>query len=127
VIGAALMVPWLNGRSSPTTQTISPIDTHVLLASSSTTTQTPARAGWLGVSATDVADGVQVTQCDPGSPAAEKLRAGDVILAFNGLAVTRLSQLVGFLRTSKAGSLAQISIERQGTRQTIAVTLAPKR
>jgi S1-C subfamily serine protease len=127
VLGAILLVPWLNSGSSSAARRTTPIEAQMVLVSSSTTTQAPTKAGWLGVSAADVADGVQVTECDPGSPAAEKLRAGDVILAFNGRAVTKLSELVGFLRDSKSGSLAQISIERQGARQTIAVVLAPKR
>jgi S1-C subfamily serine protease len=69
---------------------------------------------------------VQVTACDPGSPAAAHLERGDVIWAFNGQPVTKLAQLVAFLHDSKSGSLAQIGIVRQGVRQTIAVTLAHK-
>jgi hypothetical protein len=126
VIGGIVLLAWLD--SGPATPTAAnPIEAHVVLVSSSTTTQAPATTGWLGVSAADVSDGVQVTECDPGSPAAEKLKAGDIILAFNGQKVSKLSQLVGFLKDSKSGSLAQISIERQGSRQTIPVILARKR
>jgi hypothetical protein len=125
VVGGILLLAWLDG--GPSTPTANPIEAHVVLVSSSTTTEAPATTGWLGVSAADVTEGVQVTECDPGSPAAEKLKAGDIILAFNGQRVAKLSQLVGFLKGSKSGSLAQISIERQGTRQTIPVILARKR
>jgi len=126
VVGGILMLAWLDSGPS-TTPAAKTIEAHVVLVSSSTTTEAPAATGWLGVSAADVSEGVQVTECDPGSPAAEKLKAGDVILAFNGQMVTKLSQLVGFLKVSKSGSLAQISIERQGARQTIPVILARKR
>jgi hypothetical protein len=125
LLGGIFMLVWL--ESGPSTPSPTAIEAHVVLVSSSTTTQAPPSPGWLGVSAADVDNGVQVTECDPGSPAAEHLKAGDIILAFNGRPVTKLAQLVGFLRSSKSGSLAQIGIERQGTRQTIAVQLAAKR
>jgi S1-C subfamily serine protease len=127
VIGGILLLAWLNTGPSTTSATANPIETHVVLVSSSTTTEASPARGWLGVSAADVPDGVEVTECEPGSPAATSLRSGDVILAFNGQSVTKLSELVGFLRNSKSGSLAQISIERQGTHQTVAVVLAAKR
>ncbi len=131
VIGAVLIVGWLDAAPPKEIDSAEqPIVTHVMLLATSTTTTTSAdddHAGYLGVYAANVDAGVQVTECLQGSPAADALRAGDVILAFDGHPTATLAQLETLLRTSRPGTLARIDIRRAGTGQTVWVTLATSR
>ncbi|MGH2829677.1 MAG: trypsin-like peptidase domain-containing protein [Actinomycetota bacterium] len=62
-----------------------------------------------------------------GGPAARAgIRAGDIIVAINGEKVSSMDDLIVRLSRLKVGSEAQITFERDGTRQTVKATLAPR-
>ncbi|MET0332476.1 MAG: Do family serine endopeptidase [Dyella sp.] len=68
--------------------------------------------------------GAAVTSVEPGSGAEKAgLRAGDVILSFNGTAIDQASDLPPLVATTKPGSQASVVIMRGGKRQTVPVTI----
>ncbi len=92
--------------------------------------------GQLGVQVRDVqseelaelglktADGAFVASVQNGSPAAKAgIRAGDVITAFNGQAVVESSDLPPLVGALKPGSKAQVTLLRDGRRQSVPVVL----
>lgn len=88
----------------------------------------PAQRGWLGVSfevrtssdGTTTQTTTRVTDVMPGSPAAEAgVRAGDVLISFNGQDWTRQYAGVGRLRP---GDPVRLVVERNGRRQEIRMT-----
>ena len=93
--------------------------------------------GWLGVSiqpltpemaeSMDItADkGVLVSQVFEDAPAAEGgIRAGDVVLEFNGKAVSDPSELQSTVAWTKPGTKAKVLLLRGGKRKTVAVEIA---
>lgn len=84
--------------------------------------------GWFGIETEKVGDGyhAKVTQVIPGSPAeAAGLRAGDVLLALNGieLAAENKQALKEAKYAMKPGSQATYTVKRDGAKKQIAVTL----
>nr|WP_242518883.1 MULTISPECIES: DegQ family serine endoprotease [Thiorhodovibrio] len=100
-------------------------------------TQGRVTRGWLGVLIQDVTRelaetfglqrprGALVAQVIPGSPAANGgLRAGDVILSFDGREVATSGDLPPLVGMAKVGDQAQIELLRGGERQELDVLLA---
>ena len=75
---------------------------------------------WLGMLATDGADGITVTGLAPGGPAAKAgILEGDVVTALAGEAVDDLGDLWRKLwATGEAGVQVQLSLSREGRAQT---------
>jgi S1-C subfamily serine protease len=96
-----------------------------LVYMSSSTTAEPGRSGWLGISAVDEEgrDGVTVTECDAGSPAATELRKGDLIVAVDDTPTPRMAELITVLAASAPGHTARIQVERDGRSLLIPVVL----
>lgn len=64
--------------------------------------------------------GVEVTRVAPDSPAEKAgLKAGDVVLQYNGMKVEGLEQLSRLVRETPAGREARIEIFRNGASQTV--------
>lgn len=64
----------------------------------------------------------------PGSPAeAAGLRAGDVIVAFDGTSVSSLAELSALLFASKAGQRIAIGVERDGAPVVVEAVLGDRR
>jgi serine protease Do len=73
--------------------------------------------------------GAAVTSVEPGSGAEKAgLRAGDVILSYNGTTIDQASDLPPLVATTKPGSNASVVLMRGGKRQTVqvAVTELPR-
>jgi len=72
--------------------------------------------------------GAEITQVDSDGPAEKAgLRAGDVILEYNGTAVQGTEQLQHLVRSTPAGHTAKIVIWRNGAAQTISATVAQRK
>ncbi len=88
-----------------------------------------AAKGWLGLKTEKDASGAyRVASVKPGSPAAEAgFRAGDVLVAMNGVALTDANK--DALKKAKAslgvGKQVSYTVRRDGAEQTLAATLAP--
>jgi putative serine protease PepD len=83
---------------------------------------------WLGVSSSDAAprDGAVVQQVT-GAPAQEAgLRPGDVILRFDGTTITTASDLGQAVNTRKPGDTVKVEVQRNGSRETLSVTLGTR-
>ncbi len=93
--------------------------------------------GWLGVLIQDVTRdlaepfglphpvGALVSQVLPESPAEESgLRAGDIILSFDGIEVPTSSSLPPLVGVTKVGVTVQVELMREGEQREVAVTLA---
>jgi serine protease Do len=71
------------------------------------------------------AKGALVANVEPDSPAAKAgLRAGDIILRFNGQSVEQSSDLPRIVGAAKPGSTAQVEIWRDKATRTLSVTVA---
>jgi serine protease Do len=93
--------------------------------------------GWLGVSISDVSKdlptaqsfgykgtaGVLVQQPLPGSPAAGKLQAGDIITAVNGKPVADSVELRNIVATSAPGTELNFKVFRNGSEQNVSVKI----
>ncbi|MGP0100831.1 MAG: S1C family serine protease [Solirubrobacteraceae bacterium] len=87
--------------------------THAYLGVSTATTTTPTEQGAL------------VEAVQSGTPAAKAgLRAGDVIVAFDGTTIRGASDLIGALAAAHAGEKVPLTILRSSKRVTLTVTLA---
>jgi S1-C subfamily serine protease len=83
---------------------------------------------WLGVSSSDAAprDGAVVQQVT-GAPAQKGgLRPGDVILRFDGRTVATASDLGQAVNTRKPGDTVKVEVQRNGSRETLSVTLGTR-
>ncbi len=94
-----------------------------------------AEHAFLGVSSRDtvITDGsakragAQIVSVASGTPAAKAgLKNGDVITSVNGKPVDSATALVGQVRELAAGDQAQLTVFRDGAKETIQVTLAVK-
>ncbi|MDM7323103.1 MAG: DegQ family serine endoprotease [Gammaproteobacteria bacterium] len=92
--------------------------------------------GWLGVMIQPVdADlaksfgldrprGALIAQVQPGSPADKAgLKAGDVILAFNGYPIDDTAQLPARVASAEIGKRAEVQVLREGKERTLTVTI----
>lgn len=88
-----------------------------------------AAKGWLGLKTEkDAAGAYRVAAVKPGSPAAQAgFRAGDVLVAMNGVALTDANKAA--LKKAKAnlgvGKQVSYTVRRGGAEQTLSATLAP--
>jgi len=103
------------------------------------------QAGWeshafLGVGVTEVDSerakvlklkeeyGVEVTRVDEDSPAQQAgLKAGDVILAYNGQRVEGAEQFRRFVRETPPGRTVKLAIVRGGVQQAVSATLGTRK
>jgi serine protease Do len=73
----------------------------------------------------DSATGAAVTQVNKGSPADKAgIRAGDVILAYNGQAINSSPDLPPLVGQTPPGTKANVEILRDGKKENVAVTVA---
>jgi len=91
--------------------------------------------GWLGVRIQEVTPdlaqamglnesaGALVADVDPDGPANGKLKAGDVILAFNGEPIEKLRDLPRLVAAAPATQTANLDVWRDNKRQTVAVEI----
>ena len=86
-----------------------------------------ASHAYLGISGTDSEQGLVVDSVSPGSAAsAAGIQAGDVIVAFDGQPVNAGSDLVSDLREKAAGDVVVVTVERNGARTDLNVTLGER-
>ena len=92
---------------------------------------------WLGIQGTDLdatqssvlgitdpAGGIVLTGVVPSSPAETAgLTAGDVLLAVDGVRITSMSDLVMALRAHRPGDTTTVSVQRDGQRVEVTITL----
>jgi predicted metalloprotease with PDZ domain len=84
-----------------------------------------AAHGWLGLKSDDEH---RVTAVVPGSPAAQAgFRAGDVLVAYNGIALTDTNKeaLMKAKGDCAVGKAVSYTIRRDGAERTLSATLAP--
>ncbi len=92
----------------------------VLFAQDSTATG----GGWLGVAISEQNGEVVIARVQAGSPAnAAGLLIGDVIVSFNGDAISSASDLVAKVRAAAPGDTVSLEVLRNGASQTVEVTL----
>ncbi len=88
-----------------------------------------AAKGWLGFTTEkDASGGYRIVSVAPGSPAAQAgFRAGDVLVAMNGIALTEANKPA--LKQAKAGlgvgKQVAYTVRRGGAESTLTATLAP--
>ncbi|MEE8336838.1 MAG: PDZ domain-containing protein [Dehalococcoidia bacterium] len=90
--------------------------------------QQPARsaAPQIGVTAVDAPDGVRVTLVQPLSGAAQAgLRAGDLIVAVEGVPASSVAELRRQLSRFAAGDFVRVTVLRAGGRLQLSVLLSP--
>ncbi|MEM2514269.1 MAG: trypsin-like peptidase domain-containing protein, partial [Candidatus Bathyarchaeia archaeon] len=72
-----------------------------------------------------LSEGVLVTRVVEGSPADEAgITAGDIIIAFNDVPVTKIEKLLSEIHKRKAGEKVNLTVYREGFEYDITVTLA---
>jgi putative serine protease PepD len=84
---------------------------------------------YLGVEIQDAASGTgaQIQTVKSGSPAEKAgLKAGDVVTAIDGKAVTGSDDLTALVATYKPGDTAKMTVTRNGSTQTISVTFGER-
>ena len=93
------------------------------------------RRGWLGVRIQDVtpdmaeamgleaARGALVTDIPPGPAAEAGMKAGDVILSFDGKEIETTRELVRMVGNAEVGKTVRVVVFRDGATQTLKVTL----
>jgi len=82
--------------------------------------------GWLGITGSDSAGqaGVDVAQVTPGSPAAGRLHAGDVIAGLNSVPVRTMADLRGRLYVLPPSTPVTLSVRTGSTSADVGVTLS---
>lgn len=72
--------------------------------------------------------GVEITRVEDDSPAAKAgIKAGDVVLAYNGQRVEGMEQFSRFVRETPAGRDVKLLVSRDGNTQTIAAKLGARK
>ena len=82
--------------------------------------------GWLGVDGTDAPNdgGAKVESVDTDGPSANRLTAGDVIVALDALPVRTMAELRARLYVLPPGSPIALSVQRPSGATTVDVTLS---
>lgn len=133
ILGTSILflTPWLGrGQASP----------DVVFASPEFVQETWGSRTFLGVGVREVDAerakalnleeeyGVEVIRVDEGSPAESAgIKAGDVVLAYNGQRVEGAEQFVRFVRETPPGRTVKLSVFRKGAQQTISVALGTRK
>jgi predicted metalloprotease with PDZ domain len=102
--------------------------------------ETTSSGAWLGVNIKDVTpdlakakklgvtEGVWISEVTDESPAEKAgLEDGDIIVAFDGKPVSSASDLQKAVKARKPGDKVDISVVRDGKKQNLSATLAPRR
>lgn len=72
--------------------------------------------------------GIEVIRVDEGSPAeAAGIKAGDVVLEYNGQRVEGTEQFIRLVRETPSGRTVKLSVVRNGTQQSISVPLGTRK
>lgn len=72
--------------------------------------------------------GVELTHIEQDSPAAKAgLKAGDVVLEYNGQRVEGMEQFARFVRETPAGREVKLTVSRDGNRQMVPVQIAQRK
>lgn len=100
----------------------------------------PPSGSYIGVGVVDVESdrakalnlkevrGVEITTVEDDSPASKAgLKAGDVVLEYNGQRVEGMEQLLRMVRETPAGREVKFGISRNGKSETVTVTTAKRR
>lgn len=100
----------------------------------------PPSGSYIGVGVVDVESdrakalhlkevrGVEITTVEDDSPASKAgLKAGDVVLEYNGQRVEGMEQLLRMVRETPAGREVKFGISRDGKSETVAVTTAKRK
>jgi len=95
--------------------------------------------GWLGVAVQDITSeiaeyfnlpdqkGALISEITPGSPAEEAgLKAGDIIVAFDGREIATINDLLKEATSAKVGEVAKIDIIRDRVKKTIPVKIGKR-
>ena len=89
-----------------------------------------ASSGYLGVSTVDASDGglgAQIKSVESGTPAATSgLQPGDVIVGVDGQPVSGQADLGRAIRAAGPGGTIKLTIDRNGAKQDVSVTLATR-
>ncbi len=92
--------------------------------------ESPAPVAFLGVTGTDPSSGpggALVTDVQPGTPAAKVgLKAGDLITAVDGVAITSMSELAAIVRHHAPGDRVRLRFTRDGKRHSVEVVLSER-
>lgn len=128
-LGAALFVP---GAVDPRANLFS---TPALAKNLTDETKSSAR-GWLGVQlqsittelaesmALKTTEGALIAQPQPNSPASKAgLKAGDVIISIDGTPIKEMPEVARKIAAAQPGSTVEVGIIRDGTAQSVNVTL----
>ena len=85
---------------------------------------TPGLAGFFGLS---VDHGVYAVGVEPDGPAAQAgIQEGDIIVAIDGTEIDEATSLTDVLFQHRAGDTVQVTVARDGSEQTLAVTLGTR-
>jgi S1-C subfamily serine protease len=91
-------------------------------------TDTTATKTWLGVALVEENEQVIITHVQSGSPAdTADLQVGDVIVSFNGTAVTTAAQLAELVQAAAPGDTATLEVQRNDENLSIDVVLGSAR
>ncbi len=88
------------------------------------TTDTTSTKTWLGVALVEENDQVIIARVQSGSPAdTADLQVGDVIVSFNGTAVTSAAQLAELVQAAAPGDKATLEVQRNNETVSVDVVL----
>lgn len=135
----AVLGIWLAGMAAQALLAGSPPDSPAARAASNRIVVQSHGSSYLGVAVVDITPdrakelhlkeeiGVEVTYIDAGSPAAKAgLKAGDVVLEYNGERVEGGEQFIRLVRETPPGRSAKLSVWRDGGTQTLTATIGQR-
>ena len=87
----------------------------------------PAPLPYIGIFGADAAGGARLTRVTQGGPAQKGgLQVGDVVLTVNGKPVKNYAGFIALVRKFKPKDKIKVGVSRNGKKQVIEVTLAPR-